>query len=114
MARIKRGTVSRRKHNKLLRQVKGFRMSKRRLIKVAKEASNHAGAYAYAGRRKKKRDFRRLWITRISQAVREFDINYSTFMKKMKDKKINLDRKILSDLVLNDPQTFKSLVDKVK
>lgn len=114
MARIKRGTVSRRKHNKLLRQVKGFRMSKRRLIKVAKEASLHAGAYAYAGRRKKKRDFRRLWITRISQAVREFDINYSTFMKKMKDKKINLDRKILSDLVLNDPQTFKSLVDKVK
>ncbi|MBI2611837.1 50S ribosomal protein L20 [Candidatus Gottesmanbacteria bacterium] len=114
MARIKRGVISRRKHTKLLRQTSGYRMSKHRLVKAAKEAALHAGQYAYAGRRKRKRDFRRLWITRISQAVRGFDMNYSTFMKKIKDKNINLDRKILSDLVLNDPQTFKSLVDKVK
>ena len=89
-------------------------MSKHRLVKAAKEASLHAGAYAYAGRKKRKRDFRRLWITRISQSVRMYDLNYSTFMKKLKDNQINLDRKILSDMVLNDPSAFKTLVEKVK
>lgn len=114
MARIKRGTVSRRKHNKLLKSTKGFRMSRRRLVKSAKEASLHAGVYAYAGRRKKKRDFRRLWITRISQGIRAFDLNYSTFMKKLKDKNVVVNRKMLSDLIVNDPSAFKALVEKVK
>lgn len=114
MARIKRGVVSRRKHNKLLRMNKGYRMTKRRLVKVAKEASLHAGAYAYAGRKQKKRDFRRLWITRISEACKGMGISYSQFMNKLKNKNIKLNRKILSNLIVNDPAAFKSLVDKVK
>ncbi|MBI4066779.1 50S ribosomal protein L20 [Candidatus Gottesmanbacteria bacterium] len=114
MARIKRGITSRRKHNKLFQSVKGYRMTKRRLVKVAKEAALHAGAYAYAGRRLKKRDFRSLWITRISGALKEMDLSYSKFINLLKVKKIQLDRKILSDLVVNDPKTFKSIVDKIK
>ena len=112
--RIKRGTISRRKHNKLLRQVKGFRMTKRRLIKVAKEASLHAGQYAFAGRKIKKRDFRKLWIIRISQAVKKFDLNYSSFIQKLKQAKIALDRKILANLIIEDPPAFKAIVDKIK
>lgn len=114
MTRIKRGLVSRRKHNKLLRSVKGYRMTRSRLTKVAKEASLHAGQYAFAGRRLRKRDFRTLWITRISEAVKQMDLPYSKFINLLKQKNIKLDRKILADLVLNDPQTFKTIVDKVK
>lgn len=111
--RIKRGIISHRKHRKLLRQVKGFRMTKRRLIKVAKEASLHAGQYAFAGRKLKKRDFRKLWIIRISHAVKKFDLNYSCFIKKLKEAKISLDRKILANLIIDDPQAFKAIIDKI-
>ena len=114
MTRIKRGLVSRRKHNKLLRSVKGYRMTRSRLTKVAKEASLHAGQYAFAGRRLRKRNFRTLWITRISGTLKQMNIPYSQFMHLLKEKNIKLDRKILADLVLNDPPTFKKLVDKVK
>ncbi|MCL4339483.1 50S ribosomal protein L20 [Patescibacteria group bacterium] len=112
--RIKRGIVSHRKHKKLLESTSGYRMTKRRLVKVAKEASLHAGQYAYAGRRLKKSDFRKLWITRISSAVKEQGISYSSFINKLKKANIQLDRKILSDILLNDGKTFKAIVDKAK
>ncbi len=114
MARVKRGIVSRRKHKKLLSQTKGFRGTKSKLIRVAKEAALHAGAYAYHGRKLRKRDIRSLWITRISEAVKLQGISYSVFINKLKNAKIELDRKILADLVVNDPATFKQIVDKVK
>ena len=114
MARVKRGVVSRRKHNKLLGLTKGYRGTRSKLVKVAREAALHAGQYAYHGRKLRKRDFRTLWITRIGEAVKKEDMNYSTFMNSLKKANIDLDRKILSDLVVNDPNSFKQLVDKVK
>lgn len=114
MARVKRGTVSRRKHKKLLGLTKGYRGTKSKLVKVAKEAALHAGAYAYHGRKLRKRDFRTLWITRIGEAVKKENLSYSVFMNKMKKANIELDRKILSDLIVNDPATFKEIVQQVK
>ena len=114
MARIKRGTVARRKHNKLLAMTKGFRGTKRKLVKIAKEASLHAGQYAYHGRKLRKRDFRVLWITRISEAVKLENLSYSVFIDKLKKANIILDRKILSNLIVEDPKTFKHIVDTVK
>ena len=114
MARIKRGTISRGRHKKLLNQAKGYRGTKSRLVRVAREAVLHAGSYAYHGRKLKKRDFRRLWITRISEAVKQEGISYSVFMNKLKTQNITLDRKILANLVLEDRDTFKHIVDKVK
>lgn len=109
--RVKRGKVSRRKHNKVLDLVEGYRGSRSRLVRTAKAASLHAGQYAFHGRKLRKRDFRTLWITRISEAVKAEDMSYSTFIYKLKHANIMLDRKILSDLVVNDPQTFKKLVE---
>ena len=114
MARIKRGTVSRRKHNKLLELTKGYRGTKSKLVKVAREAALHAGQYAYHGRKLRKRDFRSLWITRISEAVKKEDLSYSVFINKLQKAGIGLDRKILSNLIVEDPKTFKLIVDKVK
>lgn len=114
MARIKRGIISRQKHKKILKLAKGYRMSRHRLIKSAKEAVLHAGQYAYIGRKNRKRDFRRLWIDRINQAVRPFDLNYSQFMNKLKKANIILNRKILAFLIAEDSQTFKTIVDKIK
>lgn len=114
MARIKRGPTSHAKHKKVMALNKGYRMTKRRLIKVAREAALHAGQYAYMGRKRRKRDFRRLWIIRISGAVKNFGLSYSLFIAGLKKAKIELDRKILSDLVVSDPETFKLIVDKVK
>ena len=84
MVRVKRGIVSRRKHKKLLGQTKGYRATKSKLVRKAKEASLHAGAYAYHGRKLRKRDFRTLWITRISEAVKQQGLSYSVFMNKLK------------------------------
>ena len=114
MARVKRGTVSKRKHNKLLSQTKGYRGTRSRLVKVAHEAALHAGQYAYDGRKIRKRDFRTLWITRIGEAVKKENLSYSVFMNKMKKANIEIDRKILSDLIVNDPATFKEIVQTVK
>lgn len=114
MARVKRGVVSRRKHNKLLGLTKGYRGTKSRLVKVAREAALHAGAYAYHGRKLRKRDFRTLWITRISEATKEHDMSYSTFINKLKKANIEIDRKILSSIIVDDPATFKQIVDKVR
>ena len=112
--RVKRGLVSRRKHNKLLSLAKGYRGTQSRLIRTAKQAVLHAGQYAFQGRKNRKRDFRALWITRISEAVKKHDISYSVFINKMKKANITLDRKILSDLVTNDPETFNIVVAQVK
>ncbi|OGH02531.1 MAG: 50S ribosomal protein L20 [Candidatus Levybacteria bacterium RIFCSPHIGHO2_01_FULL_37_17] len=112
--RVKRGIVSRRKHNKLAEQTRGYRGTKHRLVKTAKEALLHAGAYAYHGRKIKKRDIRALWITRIGEAAKLQGISYSALINKLKNDKIELDRKILADLVVNDPETFKKIVTSVK
>lgn len=114
MAHIKRGMVSRRKHRKLLSLAKGYRQNRSRNVKQAKEAVLHAGAYAFHGRKLKKRNFRALWNVKISQAVKLNGLSYSVFMNKLKKEKIELDRKILSSLVTEDPATFKSIVDSVK
>jgi len=114
MARVKRGVVSRRKHNKLLGLTKGYRGTKSKLVKVAHEAALHAGAYAFHGRKLRKRNFRTLWITRISEATKEHDMSYSAFINKLKKANIEIDRKILSSIIVDDPATFKHIVDKVR
>mgnify|MGYP001603488721 CR=1 FL=1 len=114
MARVKRGVVSRRKHNKLLDKTKGFRGTKSKLIRVAKEAALHADAYAYHGRKLRKRDMRALWIVRIGEAAKKEGLSYSKLINHFKKAKIGLDRKILADLVVNDPQTFQKIVKSAK
>lgn len=114
MAHVKRGMVSRRKHQKLLSLAKGYRQNRSRNVKQAKEAVLHAGAYAYHGRKLKKRNFRALWNIRIGEAARVHGLSYSVFIHKLKKAKIELDRKILNNLVVEDPTTFKHIVDSVK
>ena len=114
MARVKRGVTSRRKHKKVFKLTKGYRGTKSKLIKSAKEALLHAGQYAYHGRKRRKQDFRALWILRIGEAVKKENLSYSVFVHKLKKANIELDRKILSDLVVNDSTTFKQVVDTVK
>jgi len=114
MPRVKRGMVSQRKHKQVLKLAKGYRGSKNRLIKVAREAVLHAGAYAYQGRKNRKRTFRALWNIRIGEAVKQEGLSYSIFINKLKKSKIELDRKILADLVVSDPMTFKQIVNEAK
>jgi large subunit ribosomal protein L20 len=114
MARVKRGVVSRRKHNKLASLTKGYRGTKSRLVKAATEARLHAGAYAYHGRKVKKRDIRALWITRISEAAKKEGVSYSKLMDQLRKSNIEIDRKILSELVLNDPESFRELIKSSK
>jgi len=114
MARVKTGFTRKRRHQKVLQRTKGFRMTKGRLYRVSKEADLHAGQYAFAGRKLRKRNIRQLWITRINAALTPLEISYSKFIKKLKDAKIEIDRKILADLAVSDSQTFKAIVDKVK
>lgn len=114
MTRVKRGLVSHRRHKKLLDLTKGYRGTKSKLVKMAHEAILHAGEYAFAGRKNKKRDFRRLWITRISEASKQEGLSYSRFIDGLTKNNIKIDRKILSDLVLNDIETFKKIVGEVK
>jgi large subunit ribosomal protein L20 len=114
MARVKRGISSHAKHKKVLKSTKGYRMTKSRNIRVAKEASLHAGEYAFVGRKLKKRDMREIWVSRINQAIQGMDLNYSKFIHALKKSNIELDRKILADLVINDPNVFRIIVDKAK
>lgn len=114
MARVKTGTTRRRRHKKVLKRTKGFRMTKGRLYKVSKEADLHAGQYAYAGRKLRKRDMRRLWITRVNAALTPYNLSYSKFINGLKKAKIELNRKILADLAISDPETFKEIVDKTQ
>lgn len=112
--RVKRGIVTHRRHKKVLKSVAGFRMSKHRLIKVAKEAQLHAGQYAYVGRRKKKGMMRKTWIRTISSFVSQNGIPYSNFIARLKKARIQLDRKILAHLIKEDNQAFQAILDKVK
>lgn len=114
MVRVKTGPTRRRRHKKIIKMAKGYRMTRHKLIKRAKEAVLRAGQHAYIGRKLRKRDLRRLWIQRINAALTEYDISYSKFINRLKKAKIELDRKILADLAISDPDTFKLIVDKVK
>lgn len=114
MAHVKRGMVSRRKHRKLLGLAKGYRQNRSRNVKQAKEAILHAGSYAYHGRKTKKRTFRALWNVRISEAVKQEGLSYSVFINMLKKSNVELDRKILANLVVEDPMTFKQIVAEVK
>lgn len=114
MARVKGGMTTRSKHKKVLKLAKGYWMTRSKQIKKAKEAVLHAGEYAYAGRKRKKRDFRELWIIRMNAALREAGTTYSKFMGTLKSKKIELDRKVLAQLATEHPKVFTKLVEKVK
>jgi len=112
--RVKTGTVRHAGHKKILQQAKGFWMTRHKRYKVAKEAVMHAGQYAYEGRRIRKRDIRQIWIVRINAALKPFEISYSKFIKALKDKKIDLNRKMLSEIAINDTATFKNIVESSK
>jgi large subunit ribosomal protein L20 len=112
--RVKTGIVRHRNHKKTLLTAKGKRMSIRRRFKGAHQAELHAGEYAFAGRKLRKRDFRTLWIQRINAALSQFELSYSKFMNKLKANNIGLNRKVLADLATNHPNVFKNIVDKVK
>lgn len=114
MARVKGAMMTRKRRKKVLKLSKGYFGSKSTLFKTAKQQVMKSGQYAYAGRKMKKRDFRRLWITRISAACRMNDMNYSTFMNGLKKANVTLNRKMLSEIAIHDPAAFKSLVDQAK
>lgn len=110
--RVKTGNIRHKRHKKVLKRTKGMRMSKGKLYKVSKEADLHKGQYEFIGRKLRKRDMRRLWIQRINAGLSEYadGLKYSTFIKLLKDAKIDLNRKILADLVVNHPEVFKQVV----
>lgn len=112
--RVKTGTVRRAAHKKVLKAAKGFWMTRHKRYKVAHEAVMHAGMYAFVGRRIRRRDMRQLWITRLNAALKPFSIKYSVFIKKLKDNKVELNRKVLSEIAINDNATFKTIVDSLK
>lgn len=112
--RVKGGQVQRRKHKKVLKAAKGYRGSRSTLFRKAQEAVWHAGAYAFAGRKDRKSNFRRLWIMRLNAALQPFNIRYNQFIKKMREKNILLDRKILASLALNHAPTFDKIVSQIK
>lgn len=107
-------SIASRKHRKVKKLAKGFGQARRKRVKAAKEALVHAGAYAYHGRKLRKRDLRGLWIIRINAATRAEGMSYSRFMANLKKAKIEIDRKILADIAVNDPATFKAILSQVK
>ncbi len=112
--RVKTGVVRRRRHKKILKLAKGFYSGRRKHFRKAKEQIERSLVYAYRDRRNKKRDFRRLWITRINAACRLNDISYSRFINALNKANIELDRKILADMAMNDPEAFSSVVKQAK
>ena len=108
--RVKGGIVTRKRHKKVLELAKGFRGSRHRLFRTAKEAVLHAGQYAFAGRKLRKRDMRSLWITRLSGVLEAQGIAYSRFINNLKVKNITLNRKVLSEIANSDPKTFEQIV----
>jgi large subunit ribosomal protein L20 len=112
MARSK--SIASRKHRKIKAQAKGYKHAARKRVRNAKEAVLHAGQYAYVGRKLRKRDLRRLWITRINAATRENDLTYNKLISKLKSNNIELDRKILADIAVEDPETFTKIIDSLK
>ena len=114
MARVKRSVNGRKKTKKILKQAKGYYGSKSTLYRTAMEAVMKSQNYAYIGRKQRKRDFRQLWITRINAAVRPYGLSYSRFINALKKNNIEINRKVLSDMAINDPKGFKQLVESVK
>ena len=114
MARIKRAMAKRKRKKKFFKLTNGYFGAKSRQYRTVREASKRSGNYAFRDRKARKRDFRRLWITRINAAVREHDMSYSQFIKGLKAADINLDRKVLSELALSDPKAFGQLVEAAK
>lgn len=112
--RVKTGIVRRRRHKKILKLAKGFYQRRHSTFKNAQESVKRALANAYVGRKERKRQFRRLWIARINAAVRENGLTYSQFINLLKQKNISLNRKMLSELAINNPESFKILLDKVR
>ena len=114
MARVKNGAVTKARHKKVLKQAKGYFGSKHRLYKSAKEQLMHSGQYAFRDRRGKKREFRKLWITRINAACRENGISYSRFIEGLNKAGVLVNRKMLSEIAINDPKAFTELVEVAK
>ena len=114
MARVKNGAVTKARHKKVLKQAKGYFGSKHRLYKSAKEQLMHSGQYAFRDRKQKKREFRKLWITRINAACRENGISYSRFIEGLNKAGVEVNRKMLSDIAINDPKAFTELVNVAK
>ena len=114
MARVKGALATRKRRNKILKLAKGYWGARSKHFKMAKEAVMKSGQYAYVGRRHKKRDFRRLWIARISAGCKLNGINYSQFMHGLKLANIDLNRKMLSEIAISDPAAFTALVEKAK
>ena len=114
MTRVKRGNVSRKRHKKILSMSKGFRGAASTLFRTANQQNMKALRYSYANRRKKKRNFRRLWIARLNAAIRAYGVNYSEFLFALKNAKIVLNRKVLAQLAICDPDTFLKFVMSIK
>lgn len=114
MARVKRGVVARARHKKVLKEAKGYYGARRKTYRSAKQAVIKAGQYAYRDRRAKKREFRRLWITRINAAARLNGMSYSRFMNGLNKAEIDIDRKVLADLAVHDAAAFSALAEKAK
>jgi large subunit ribosomal protein L20 len=114
MARVKRGVTAKARHKKILKKAKGYSQARRKLIKTAKQAVTKAGQYAYRDRRVRKREFRALWIQRINAAARGHGLSYSRFMNGLKRAGIEVDRKVLADIAVQDAAAFGALAAKAK
>ena len=114
MARVKGAMMTRKRRKKVLKAAKGYYGSKHALFRTAKQAVMKSGQYAYIGRKQRKRDFRRMWITRISAACKANGMNYSTFMNGLKKAGIDLNRKMLSEIAISDPAAFTALTEAAK
>lgn len=114
MPRVKRATTAKARHKGVLASAKGYRHRRKNVYRLAKQAVMKAEEHAYASRRRKKRDFRRLWIIRINAACKQNNISYSSFVNLLNTKKIDLNRKVLSEIAQKDPKKFKEIVEKAK
>lgn len=112
--RVKRGVARRAKHNKILKQAKGFRGRRKSVFKLAKQAVYKAGKYAYRDRRNKKREMRALWIIRINAAARANGMSYSDMIKKLSEKNIEINRKLLAEIAATEPKVFEKIVSEIK
>ncbi len=114
MSRVKRGVQARRRHKKVLKQAKGYYGARSRVYRVAAQAVTKAGQYAYRDRRQRKRQFRALWITRINAAARDHGLSYSRFINGLMKAGVEVDRKVLAELAVNDKAVFAALAEKAK
>jgi large subunit ribosomal protein L20 len=114
MTRVKRGTQSVRKREKILKRTRGFRFGRKSKERAAREALLHAGAHAFRGRKERARNLRSLWTVRLNAAVREHGLSYSAFIKLLKDKKIGLDRKVLAEIADKNPDIFKKIIEQIQ